>query len=485
MLAKIAIPLSFLASAILRVALPYHTILGGSILKFANPDSYYHAIMASNATKSTTVPFYDTILYHSTYLTSFMDFNASLLVLPLILHFASLLLIFFIGKKLWDVKTGCIAMLLLAVIPGEYMGRTVMGNIDYHGAEVFLTTCMIYFIVLPFGRGTKTYLFSFIGLFVTYYIYSKIWNSGLMMCGINISNGLLFVGIIFAYYWLSLFIYRNKISSRIALIVLAVVMLVMVGRVFPVMLAEFKTITWSTTLEALPLFYLPLPLATIASCLVVIVALPILWREFKSTGQQSWLMLLVWSGAMLLMTVLQRRFGYYLAINAALLTAFLIIRYAHILKIRYAEYILTGLVCISMIPFATIESKLPYAMPDNWEKALLWVRENTPEDAEVAAWWDYGYWIEYVTGRGTIANGSQDNDSIKKVAQILTTEDDNDLADVDILILDKATLSNKYGAVIKWAGVSPTNPVINQLWFGESDYMRLVYDTDLIKIYQR
>ena len=29
----------------------------------------------------------------------------------------------------------------------------------------------------------------------------------------------------------------------------------------------------------------------------------------------------------------------------------------------------------------------------DWLDAMQWIKENTPEDAVVASWWDYGYWI--------------------------------------------------------------------------------------------
>lgn len=40
-----------------------------------------------------------------------------------------------------------------------------------------------------------------------------------------------------------------------------------------------------------------------------------------------------------------------------------------------------------------------------WQNAMQWVRENTSEDAVFAHWWDYGYWIEYLGERATIADG--------------------------------------------------------------------------------
>ncbi|MFH1431087.1 MAG: hypothetical protein ABIG37_01300, partial [Nanoarchaeota archaeon] len=40
-----------------------------------------------------------------------------------------------------------------------------------------------------------------------------------------------------------------------------------------------------------------------------------------------------------------------------------------------------------------------------WQKAMLWVRENTPENAVFSHWWDYGYWIQTIGNRATILDG--------------------------------------------------------------------------------
>ncbi len=40
-----------------------------------------------------------------------------------------------------------------------------------------------------------------------------------------------------------------------------------------------------------------------------------------------------------------------------------------------------------------------------WQVAMDWVRENTPEDSVFAHWWDYGYWIQTGGGRATLTDG--------------------------------------------------------------------------------
>jgi dolichyl-diphosphooligosaccharide--protein glycosyltransferase len=43
---------------------------------------------------------------------------------------------------------------------------------------------------------------------------------------------------------------------------------------------------------------------------------------------------------------------------------------------------------------------------DDYRQAYLWLGENTPEDARIMAWWDYGYQITAIANRTTIADGN-------------------------------------------------------------------------------
>ncbi len=54
-------------------------------------------------------------------------------------------------------------------------------------------------------------------------------------------------------------------------------------------------------------------------------------------------------------------------------------------------------------------------LPD-WREALAWIKDNTPEDAVIIAWWDYGYWITVMGNRTTLADNATINST--KIAQI-------------------------------------------------------------------
>jgi dolichyl-diphosphooligosaccharide--protein glycosyltransferase len=58
-----------------------------------------------------------------------------------------------------------------------------------------------------------------------------------------------------------------------------------------------------------------------------------------------------------------------------------------------------------------------------WLDALDWVSKNTPNDAVIASWWDYGYWITTIGNRTTLADNATINQTrIATIAQMLMSE---------------------------------------------------------------
>lgn len=58
---------------------------------------------------------------------------------------------------------------------------------------------------------------------------------------------------------------------------------------------------------------------------------------------------------------------------------------------------------------------------DDYREAYWWLRDNTPEDSRVMAWWDYGYQITAISNRTTIADGNTWNhEHIALLGKILT-----------------------------------------------------------------
>ncbi|MDO8460318.1 MAG: STT3 domain-containing protein [Nanoarchaeota archaeon] len=48
---------------------------------------------------------------------------------------------------------------------------------------------------------------------------------------------------------------------------------------------------------------------------------------------------------------------------------------------------------------------VPSSYTQQWQKAMFWVRENTPQNAVFGHWWDYGYWVQSIGERATVLDG--------------------------------------------------------------------------------
>lgn len=61
----------------------------------------------------------------------------------------------------------------------------------------------------------------------------------------------------------------------------------------------------------------------------------------------------------------------------------------------------------------------------DWPESLEWIKNNTPEDAVIAAWWDYGYWISTLSQRTTLAdNATIDSGQIERLAKMFLSTPD-------------------------------------------------------------
>ncbi len=100
---------------------------------------------------------------------------------------------------------------------------------------------------------------------------------------------------------------------------------------------------------------------------------------------------------------------------AVVLTAYLIIEVLNYVK-RFNKYKL--FIQVATIAVILIFIFIPLAQGtlyqaertgpsynQQWQIAMDWVRNNTPEDAVFAHWWDYGYWVQTGGNRATITDG--------------------------------------------------------------------------------
>ncbi|MBS3073730.1 hypothetical protein J4465_02965 [Candidatus Pacearchaeota archaeon] len=59
----------------------------------------------------------------------------------------------------------------------------------------------------------------------------------------------------------------------------------------------------------------------------------------------------------------------------------------------------------TMASYTETKYTVPGPYQQQWQYAMEWVRESTPEKSIFAHWWDYGYWIQTIGQRPTVTDG--------------------------------------------------------------------------------
>ncbi|TYZ56884.1 hypothetical protein PybrP1_003609 [[Pythium] brassicae (nom. inval.)] len=69
-----------------------------------------------------------------------------------------------------------------------------------------------------------------------------------------------------------------------------------------------------------------------------------------------------------------------------------------------------------------------YTVHDDYREAYMWLRQNTPADAKILSWWDYGYQISSLANRTVIVdNNTWNNTHIATVGRVLASTEDEAL----------------------------------------------------------
>jgi len=72
------------------------------------------------------------------------------------------------------------------------------------------------------------------------------------------------------------------------------------------------------------------------------------------------------------------------------------------------------------LAYSAIPVSIGGSYPQDWLQALSWMRNNLPDDAIVVSWWDYGYWIETLANKTTLADGATNmGHQISQIAKVM------------------------------------------------------------------
>ena len=237
----------------LRVYFPYDRVFGSDWIKFTGIDAYYHMRLVDNLVHNFphlgsfdpyliypggagvgNIRFFDWLLAGVTWiigLGSPTEHTVDLVgvYFPAVLGALIVIPVYFIGRALFSRWAGVLSAGLLAVLPGEFLGRSILGFTDHHVGEVLLTTVTVMFFILAvksasqtelsyshlkhrnWARITRPLLYSLLsGLFLGAYIFTFL-------------GALLFVFIIFLYLIIQFIIDHLKQKSTDYLTMVSVV----------------------------------------------------------------------------------------------------------------------------------------------------------------------------------------------------------------------------------------------------------------------
>ncbi len=573
----------------LRVYLPFEKVFTDVGVKFTSSDAYYHMRLVDNlvhnfpnftsvdpylifpgASGEVIIRFFGWLIAVPAWIIGFGSpsqntINLVGVYLPAVLGALTIIPVYFIGRELFGRWAGFLSAALIIIMPGEFIGRSILGFTDYHVAEALFTTTTMMFLIFTIKAAYQNNInFSHIkkldwatlkrplvycllaAVFMGIYIYT--W-----------AGALLFVFIIFIYFVIQLIIDHLKrksteslavVSGVFFLVVLIISLLVSVGRLYivsiiiallvPIILSgvsiymtkkemrptHYLLAIGGLGVAALGILYLITPslfssminafsifnptgaqLTTIEMQPLIsqIYGNPfiIVWSNFSTGFFISFVslgilvyriiveespgkgLLVVWSLVILAAVLGQRRFGYYFAVNVALLTGYFSWRVLEMAGFReqaekavrgiksagtraagslkgeskvIARFNMTLAVIVvffvaffwNISPAINVASGVPYAPSDAWMNSLKWMKENTPEplgnseayymlhelpeEGEryqypdsaygVLSWWDYGYWISRIAHRIPNANPSQKPEAIIAVATFLTSQEE-------------------------------------------------------------
>jgi dolichyl-diphosphooligosaccharide--protein glycosyltransferase len=518
-------------SLYIRIAIPYDQIFHNGQIWFLETDAYFYMRNIENmvhnfphfnvfdpymfypgGSDALTRPFFvwlitAVILLVRGAASTLHNMEVVTAYMPAILGALTVIPVYFIGKELFNRWVGVISAALVAILPGEFMHRSLLGFTDHHVAETLFSTVCILFVIMAIKRArereisfdhflnrnwstiAKPFIYSVLaGIFLG--IYSLCWG-----------GGLLFVFIIFAYLVIQFIVdhLRHKSSDYLCIvstplfliaflmllpllsasstdtmfrvsmlvaivapIVLSIISRLLAGRaVKPVyypltllglagiglavlhainpsvlqsMLVQFRIFTPAgarlTIMEVQPLlapsgsFTLALAWANFtASFFISFISFGMLIYFAIKEKNADKILFLIWSIIMLIAVLSQRRFGYYYAVNAALLTGYFCWKMLDIAGLSkllakskevveavkkfkkkkkhtrekakpktfmqprgaWVSVIVVGIVIFFAVFFPNIGMAKAFGgsqnpiMDDGWYTSLVWLKDNSPE----------------------------------------------------------------------------------------------------------
>ena len=172
LLIGILVAVFFGISLVFRVALPYDQVFVGDWIKFTSNDAYFYMRLVDNLVHNfphlmkfdpfiiypgggdvTGLHFFDGLLAVIIWLAGLgspthRTIDVVGAYFPVILAALTVIPVYFLGKALFNRWAGVLAAGLVAILPGEFLGRSILAFTDHHVAETLFSTVSVLFLIL-------------------------------------------------------------------------------------------------------------------------------------------------------------------------------------------------------------------------------------------------------------------------------------------------------------------------------------------------
>lgn len=428
--------------------------------------------------------------------------------LPPVIATLAIIVVFFIGRELFNNAVGLLSALFVSIIPSEFLQRSLLGFTDHHVMEVFLMCLMILFTIKAV-KANKIIWYILAG--VSLFLYMLNWQSGIYLAGLIL---VVFVDVIFIVNLISHERWDRGIVPIILIGLIGLALYLPIGGYRQLLFFTgsqsvpaqttgeiISTVTSSvsgrTTSELMPLLapYGSFSFRVIITNLHLFVIAFILGLVYLRTSwkQRTVLILISWTLILLAISLNERRFLYYLTIPIGIISAYGIYEFSHKVKgntVFNAVFFSLPLVFISLFFAITIGRNQPMAMTQDWHNALTWLKTQ-PENGMVTAWTDYGHWIKYVSGKSPNYLPGPGGDLVAKYYLSYDPDDSEKYLqslDTGYLIIDELSIKRHYDVLSLVSGMKPvkSETLAYQIYYKNKipDYLNLVYECQGIKVFR-
>jgi oligosaccharyl transferase (archaeosortase A-associated) len=468
---------------------------------------------------------------------------------------------FIIGRELFGKWTGVIAAMLIAIYPGETTIRTSLGFTDHHAYEILFSSLVLMFLVLALKRnilfgigcgvmlglylanwpGSMTLLLGLSGYILLQNIINHMkGESNVKICNVMI----LIYGIAIPISLIGRYFYQQQFYIIVVILacMLPLILLSLSEWTKELNPYAYPIIIFAGTAVVMELLYIIYPDALTIAFRETSKIFPasegsagysisetqtinfqILWANinigivlgilgmaaiiYNATKkfEDTKVLFVVWCIGVIILTLLQRRFLYYLVPCVAILTGYVcwlgIEKLAFIKATRQINnggVVLSAVAIIVLLFVPNIKAsaeqakQYPAMLSSSWAESLIWLRSSTPEPfgeacyyykvydktdrpicigtiAEkiaalkqiypsayrVLSWWDYGHWIVRMGRRPAVCSPTTGFPG--EAARIFVSQNEEDAVaicremGVRYVIVDWHMATDKFYAMLLWA----------------------------------